>query len=142
MLNLDHLIEETRKKYSQAEWDSQFAPEDETARPAFTTKQGLAFRSTSHKLTRAIVNKFVYWSKSKHNDYKKSEVVQIIMEAITARTNGLRIFHSGSYCPCSNMTSNGTYILDGQAGYLANGWYEYSTNTFWQVERITFSVSK
>lgn len=70
------------------------------------------------KLTKSLLNRVMVWSTSRYNIFKKSDAVALAYSMLKNR-DGFQVFESGSYTQCSDMTHTGTYVVDGENGYIA-----------------------
>jgi len=70
------------------------------------------------KLTKTLLRKIMVWSKSRYNVWKKNDAVELAYKILSSQ-KGFQVFETGSYCECSDMTHTGTYVVDGQNGYIA-----------------------
>jgi hypothetical protein len=64
------------------------------------------------KLTKSFLNKFIKWTSSRYNEYKKLEAINIILAGFKEGRTGKLIYHARSYCPCSNMAGLYDYLID------------------------------
>ncbi len=84
--------------------------------------EALYFPDRRIKPTKANLNKIIQWSTSRYNEYRKGEVIDIILANIANQGKGpiRREFSAGGYTPSSAMTRSGSYLLvvDYEASYL------------------------
>ena len=90
------------------------------------------------KLTKLFLNKFIVWSRSRYNEYKKWQVIKIILNGIKEGRTGNKIFSSGSYCPYSNMTGYGDYIIDFDYKQLIKCYVDDNGIITKEIERIDY----
>lgn len=76
--------------------------------------------ATTAKLSKSFLNKFIKWSSSRYNEYKKAEVVDAAYKILSGEwEDSVQVYHSGSFCQCSTMTETGTYLVHGPEKYIA-----------------------
>lgn len=77
--------------------------------------QTLTINAIPVKLSKSFLNKVIKWSSSRHELWKKHEVIDCILKGIQSgdvKGKTSSYFHSGTYCECSNMSRKGTYYVD------------------------------
>jgi hypothetical protein len=88
------------------------------------------------KLTKSFLNKFIKWSGSRYNQYKKVVVIKIILEGFSQNRTGKQLFSSGSYCPCSSMTGLYDYLVDFDNKEIIKGYIDDNGIIKTEIERI------
>jgi hypothetical protein len=107
------------------------------------------------KLTKTFINKFIIWTSSRYNERKKPSVIKEIMEGMNnngiisykrneANTDWIeyketkRIYHSGSYCPCSSMSGGYDYVVDFITKQIIKCYVDDHQNIKEEFERVNF----
>ena len=79
------------------------------------------------KLNKSNLNKIIKWSTSRWNNFKKSDVVELIIKGMNeGKLNGQTeyLFHSGSYCECSSMSRFSEYVVNFENKTIIECWTE------------------
>lgn len=121
------------------------------------------------KLTKTFLNKFIKWTTSRYNEFKKQDVVDEIYTGLKegcikvlmwkphtinfdyiemSSLNGKpriyrliykRIYGCGSYCPCSSMGSGYDYIVDFKEKSIIKGLVGDDGKIIKIIEKINFN---
>ena len=77
------------------------------------------------KLNKSNLNKIIKWSTSRYNNFKKSDVIELIIKGMNEGIlNGREeyLFHSGSYCECSSMSRFSEFAVDFKTKTIIECW--------------------
>ena len=92
------------------------------------------------KLTKNNLNKIIKWSPSRYNNFKKSEVVDLIIKGMNeGKLNDQEeyFFHSGSYCECSSMSRQAEYVVNFRNKTIVDCWTdEISEEPGYKISKI------
>jgi hypothetical protein len=88
------------------------------------------------KLTKTFLNKFIIWSNSRYNEYKKFQVINFILNGFKEGRTGKHYFSCGSYCPCSSMTGVADYLVDFDNREIVKGYINDNKIIVKEVGRI------
>lgn len=92
------------------------------------------------KLTKTFLNKFIKWSTSRYNEYRKIDVIKIIFKGFTEGKTGKEIYGSGSYCQCSAMTGLYDYLVDYDNKVIIKGYIDNNGVIQKEIERVEIII--